>query len=92
MLYGRLKENFLRQSEEALNLSRASGYGTAVAADRYVWGSILSVMSGAMAMIMNAELTGRELEERGFQVEFSDRIDGELFEISRTDLRTGTGG
>ena len=60
VLYGRLKENFLRQSEEALNLSRASGYGTAVAADRYVWGSILSVMSGAMAMIMNAELTGRE--------------------------------
>ena len=30
-----------------------------------------------------AELTGRELEERGFQVEFPSQIDGELFEISR---------
>ena len=28
-----------------------------------------------------AELSGRELEERGFRVEFSSRIDGELFEV-----------
>ena len=54
-------------------------------------GARYAVMKGARREPV-AELTGRELEERGFQVEFSDRIDGELFEISRTDLRTGTGG
>ncbi len=60
ILYTQLKEAFLRQSEEPLSLSRASGYGTGIAADRYVWGSILPILSGAMAMIMTALLTGRE--------------------------------
>nr|AHF23853.1 GH9 beta-1,3(4)-glucanase [uncultured bacterium Contig15] len=56
----KLREEFLRQSEDAFALSRASGYGTALAPDGYVWGSILPVMSGAMTMIMNALLTGRQ--------------------------------
>ena len=60
ILYTRLKEDFLRQSEEALKLSRKSGYGTALAPDRYVWGSILPILSNAMAMIINTQLTGRQ--------------------------------
>ena len=60
VLYTKLKEDFLTRSEEALKLSQASGYGTALAPDQYVWGSILPIMSNAMAMIMNARLTGRE--------------------------------
>ena len=60
VLYTELKEDFLRASERVLSLSEKSGYGTALPADRYVWGSILSVMSGAMAMIMNTLLTGRQ--------------------------------
>ena len=60
ILYDRLKADFLRQSEAALKLSQESGYGTALAADQYVWGSILPILSNAMAMIMNALLTGRQ--------------------------------
>ncbi len=60
ILYVQLKEAFLRQSGEPLTFSHASGYGTALPADRYIWGSILPILSGAMAMIMNALLTGRE--------------------------------
>ncbi|MBR5962442.1 MAG: glycoside hydrolase family 9 protein [Clostridia bacterium] len=60
ILYDRLKADFLRQSEAALKLSQESGYGTALAADQYVWGSILPILSNAMAMIMNAQLTGRK--------------------------------
>ena len=60
VLYGRLRDDFLRRSEEILALSRASGYGTALAPDRYVWGSILPVMSHAMAMILAFLLTGRQ--------------------------------
>ena len=60
LLYNRLKADFLRQSENVLALSRASGYGTALAPDRYVWGSILPVMAAAIAMIMNTLLTGRQ--------------------------------
>ena len=41
-------------------MSRASGYGTALPADRYVWGSILPILSSAMAMIVNTLLTGRK--------------------------------
>ena len=60
VLYHQLKEDFLRQGEEALALSRASGYGTSLSPDRYIWGSILPVMGHAMAMIMNSILTGRQ--------------------------------
>lgn len=60
VLYTRLREDFLRQSEEALRMSRESGYGTALAQDRYIWGSILPIMSHAMAMIMNTMITGRQ--------------------------------
>ena len=58
VLYGRLKEEFLRQSEEALKLSQGSGYGTALAPNKYEWGSILPILSNAMAMVMNSLLTG----------------------------------
>ena len=60
VLYNRLKEDFLWQSEEALKLSQESGYGTALAPNKYEWGSILPILSNAMAMIMNALLTGQE--------------------------------
>ena len=59
VLYTQLREDFLRQSGHALALSRASGYGTALPADGYVWGSILPILSGAMAMILHHRLTGR---------------------------------
>ena len=60
ILYTRLKQDFLLQSEQALALSQASGYGTALAADGYIWGSILPVMSNAVVMILNERLTGRK--------------------------------
>ena len=60
VLYDDLKEAFLRRSEWALLTVKASGYGTAIPATRYEWGSILTSMGNAMAMIMNTLLTGRE--------------------------------
>ena len=60
VLYTQLREDFLAQSEQALSLSRQSGYGTALAPDQYVWGSILPVLGNAMAMILNSLLTGRQ--------------------------------
>ena len=60
ILYSRLKSDFLRQSENALKLSSASGYGTSLSPDQYVWGSILPIMANAVSMILNYMLTGRE--------------------------------
>lgn len=60
ILYSSLQEDFLRQSETALLLSAASGYGTSISPDRYVWGSILPIMSNAVSMILNFLITGRE--------------------------------
>ena len=60
VLFDTLKADFLAQSEEALAAARASGYGTALRPEGYVWGSILPIMSHAMAMIVNHLLTGRE--------------------------------
>ena len=58
ILYDELKSDFLTKSAETLNLVKSSGYGTAIEANRYVWGSILSVMSNAMTMIIDWKLTG----------------------------------
>ena len=60
ILYSQLREDFLLQSEKALAFSRASGYGTVLPPDGYVWGSILPIMGNAMAMILNERLTGRQ--------------------------------
>ena len=60
ILYAALKKDFLEQSEAYLALSQKSGYGTALDPAHYVWGSILPIMSHAMAMILNALITGRE--------------------------------
>ena len=60
ILYHRLKEDFLSESEVPLQISGASGYRTSLTKDMYIWGSILPVMGNAMAMILNYLLTGRE--------------------------------
>lgn len=60
VLYDSLKEDFLKESEIPLRMAEASGYGTALTKDMYIWGSILPVMGNAMAMILNWLLTGRK--------------------------------
>ncbi len=60
ILYTELRRAFLEESERVLALSRRSGYGTALSPEGYVWGSILPIMSGAMAMIVHYLLTGRQ--------------------------------
>ena len=59
ILYSRLKSDFLFRTEEALKLSAASGYGTSLSPDHYVWGSILPIMANAISMILNYLITGR---------------------------------
>ena len=60
ILYSALKEAFLRQSREVLSLAGRSGYGTALEADGYVWGSILPILSNAAALLLSHRLTGEE--------------------------------
>ena len=60
VLYSGVKDTFLEQSEGVLALSAQSGYGTSLSPEHYIWGSILPIMNHAVAMILNAELTGRE--------------------------------
>ena len=60
ILYTRLKAEFLTQSGQLLSLSAQSGYGTALAPDRYIWGSNLPIMNHSMALIVHERLTGRE--------------------------------
>lgn len=59
-LYTDIRERFLRESEKALELVKASGYGTALSPEMYIWGSTLPLMNHAMTMILNWVLTGRE--------------------------------
>ena len=60
ILYDEVKKDFLERSGDKFEAYAASGYGTALKEDQYVWGGILTVMSNAMTMIFNYMLTGNE--------------------------------
>jgi endoglucanase len=56
-LYSLIKENFLSKAGSALALTGKSGYGTALGAQSYVWGSILPILNNAIIMICACLLT-----------------------------------
>ena len=60
ILYSEVKADFLKESSKLPALVKESGYGTAIKHDKYVWGSILTIMSNAMTMILDYLLTGNE--------------------------------
>ena len=88
ILCSELKGEFLRQAESALVLSQESGYGTSIAADRYVWGSILTVMSNAMSMILDYLLTGREEMRNGAVLQWNYALGMNALDLC---FVTGTG-
>jgi endoglucanase len=59
-LFASVKERFIRDADSFLELARESGYGTALGADSYVWGSILPILNNAIAMICACLLTKDE--------------------------------
>ena len=58
ILYTGLKERFIGNCKKIAEISGESGYGTALPADAYIWGSILPIMGNAMSLIMYELLTG----------------------------------
>ncbi len=60
ILYKGLKDKFTESCGKIAEISAASGYGTALPADAYTWGSILPIMGNAMSLIMYEILTGDE--------------------------------
>ncbi len=60
ILYTQLKEKFLKECGSKAELANSSGYMTALPADRYIWGSILPIMSNAISLILYGMLTGED--------------------------------
>ncbi len=60
ILYSKLKERFIGECHKISEICERSGYDTALPADRYMWGSILPIMSNAMSIILYEKLTGDE--------------------------------
>ncbi len=58
LLYRKLKDRFIEICKKISEISGKSGYGTALPANAYIWGSILLVMSNAMSLIMYELLIG----------------------------------
>nr|ABW39322.1 glycoside hydrolase family 9 [uncultured bacterium] len=56
-LFSLIKEKFLETADSKLALAMKSGYGTALGADSYVWGSILPILNNAIIMICACLLT-----------------------------------
>jgi Glycosyl hydrolase family 9./N-terminal ig-like domain of cellulase. len=59
-LFASIKKRFLSDADSTLALAKKSGYGTALGADGYVWGSILPILNNAITMICACLLTGDE--------------------------------
>ena len=59
-LYLRVRDRFIETCKKIAEISEQSGYGTALPADAYTWGSILPIMGNAMSLIMYELLTGDE--------------------------------
>jgi endoglucanase len=59
-LFASIKERFIRDADSFLALTEKSGYGTALSADSYVWGSILPILNNAITMICACLLTKNE--------------------------------
>jgi endoglucanase len=52
-----LRDRFLKCANEIVELAQKSGYGTALAANNYIWGSILPILNNAIVMICAKLLT-----------------------------------
>ncbi len=61
ILYTGMKPHFLSRADEILDTVRASGYGTALRPDQYIWGSILPLMNNAIALILAHLLSGKDV-------------------------------
>jgi len=59
-LFASIKERFLREADSFLAMTIKSGYGTALSAASYVWGSILPILNNAITMICACLLTKDE--------------------------------
>jgi endoglucanase len=55
-----LQKRFIQDADSSLALSQKSGYGTALEANHYGWGSILPIMNNAIVMICACIITGEE--------------------------------
>ncbi|MDR2941957.1 MAG: glycoside hydrolase family 9 protein [Treponema sp.] len=55
--FNSIKERFLHNADSLLALTQKSGYGTALDADGYIWGSILPILNNAITMICACLLT-----------------------------------
>jgi endoglucanase len=54
-----LRSRFLAGADALLALGGKSGYGTVLAPDAYVWGSVLPIMNNGIALILAKLLTGK---------------------------------
>jgi endoglucanase len=55
-----LQKRFIQDADSSLAIAHRSGYGTALEADHYSWGSILPILNNAIVMICACLLTGEE--------------------------------
>ena len=56
--YDSIKKRFLKEAEALFAKTEKSGYGTALEASEYHWGSILPILNNGIAMICAGLLTG----------------------------------
>jgi endoglucanase len=66
-----LQKRFLQDADSSLALTQKSGYGTALDANHYSWGSILPIMNNAIAMICASLLTGEEKYRNAAQAQLN---------------------
>ena len=55
-----IRTRFIAYADASLQLSKDSGYGTAMNPEGYIWGSILHIMSNGVVLLCASLLTGKQ--------------------------------
>jgi len=64
-----LRKRFLDDADSIVEKYQRSGYGTALDADEYVWGSIMPIMNNAIILICAKLLTGKDVYKNAAQAQ-----------------------
>ncbi|MCL2208669.1 MAG: glycoside hydrolase family 9 protein [Treponema sp.] len=70
VFFDNISGRFLSAADKSLEKHQKSGYGTALDADKYMWGSTMIILNNAIILICAKLLTGEEKYQNAAQAQF----------------------
>jgi endoglucanase len=78
----KIRRRFLVGADGLLKLVEDSGYGTALSADNYIWGSILPILNNAIVLIIAKIITDEDRYQKAAQLQLNYLLGMNAMDIS----------